>query len=76
MTDDTTYAFTLMLTSFLAGHARVPRWLAGGVETGKPAATGDDWARPRCSRPRPHCLPYPCLPSYRSRLAGCRSPKG
>jgi spermidine synthase len=42
ITDDTTYAFTLMLTAFLAGHASGAA-LAG--RTGRDGRVADDWRR-------------------------------
>ncbi len=42
MTDDTTYAFTLMLTSFLAGHALGATMAGRG---GRDRQAGRDWGR-------------------------------
>ena len=52
ITDDTTYAFTLMLTAFLAGHA-VGAALAGRTGRGADVSrrTGGGWEPPRSWRP-------------------------
>jgi spermidine synthase len=42
VTDDTTYAFTIMLTAFLAGHALGAAWAGRTGRTGHPAR---DWQR-------------------------------